>query len=117
METLFIHINLRMKRKNPDEKLDELALMIGRGFNELRDNMNAKFASVEQQLGGIEQRLDRVEFLVNGQDNRISVLEDRPSQTIRVRKSSNPAIPRPQRRINPPMQSTNESGGERSNHA
>lgn len=67
-------------KDNSDEKLDELALMIGRGFNELRDNMNAKFAGVEQKLGGIEQRLDRVEFLVNGQDNRISVLEDRVRQ-------------------------------------
>lgn len=69
-----------MKRKNPDEKLDELALMIGRGFNELRDTMDVRFAGVERQLGSIEQRLDRVEFLVNGQDNRISVLEDRVRQ-------------------------------------
>ena len=62
-----------MPKKTADEKIDELALMIGRGFDELRKDMNAGFAAVEQ-------RLDRIESKVDGQDRRITTLEDRVRQ-------------------------------------
>jgi hypothetical protein len=62
-----------MPNKTTDEKIDELALMVGRGFDELRGEIKSGFAA-------IEQRLERVEYHVGGQDRRINVLEDRVRQ-------------------------------------
>ena len=62
-----------MPNKTTDEKIDDLALMVGRGFDELRGDIRAGFAA-------IEQRLDRVEYHVSGQDGRLNVLEDRVRQ-------------------------------------
>jgi hypothetical protein len=62
-----------MPNKSTDEKIEELALMVGHGLNELRDKIDAGFAAVEQ-------RLERIEFHVSGQDRRITLLEDRVRQ-------------------------------------
>ena len=62
-----------MPKKTTDEKFDELALMIGRGFDELRREIKSEFAAVED-------RLDRIESHVTGQDRRITTLEDRVRQ-------------------------------------
>ena len=61
------------KKKTTDEKIDELALMVGRGFDELRRDTKAGFAA-------LEQRLDRIEAHVAGQDRRLTTLEDRVRQ-------------------------------------
>src|SRR5690242_13932095 len=50
-----------MPKKSIDEKVDDLTLMVGRGFDELRGEIKGGFAAVEQ-------RLDRVEFLASAQD-------------------------------------------------
>ncbi len=62
-----------MPNKTTDEKIDELALMVGRGFDELRGEIKSGFAA-------IEQRLERVEYHVSGQDRRLNILEDRVRQ-------------------------------------
>ena len=56
-----------------DEKIDELAIIIGRGFEELRREIKSEFAAVEDRLG-------RIESHVAGQDRRITTLEDRVRQ-------------------------------------
>jgi hypothetical protein len=60
-------------QKTTDEKIDELAMMIGRGFDELRREIKSEFAAVEHRLG-------RIESHVAGQDGRITTLEDRVRQ-------------------------------------
>ncbi len=69
-----------MPKKTTDQKIDELALAIGRGLNELRQDVHNGFVAVDSRLDGIDQRLDRIEFLISGQDRRISILEDRMRQ-------------------------------------
>jgi hypothetical protein len=60
-------------KKTTDEKIDELAMMIGRGFDELRREIKSEFSAVEARLG-------RIESHVAGQDRRITTLEDRVRQ-------------------------------------
>jgi hypothetical protein len=62
-----------LPKKTTDQKIDELALMIGRGFDELRREIKSEFAAVEDRLG-------RIESHVAGQDRRITTLEDRVRQ-------------------------------------
>ncbi|HEY7118883.1 MAG TPA: hypothetical protein VH475_20000 [Tepidisphaeraceae bacterium] len=62
-----------MPKKSTDERIDDLALMVGRGLDELRADVKAGFAA-------LEQRLERIEFHVSGQDRRMTVLEDRVRQ-------------------------------------
>ena len=62
-----------MPKKTTDEKIDELAIMIGRGFDELRREIKSEFVAVEDRLG-------RIESHVTGQDRRITTLEDRVRQ-------------------------------------
>jgi hypothetical protein len=64
-------------KKIIDEKIDELALAVGRGFDELRQEVRDGFAAVSKRFDAVEQRLESVEFLVSGQDRRISILEDK----------------------------------------
>jgi hypothetical protein len=69
-----------MPQKSTDEKIEELALMVGRGFDELRADVKAGFVAVEQRFTAVEERLERIEFHVSGQDRRMTVLEDRVRQ-------------------------------------
>jgi hypothetical protein len=69
-----------MPQKSTDEKIDELALMVGRGFDELRADVKVGFVAVEQRFTAVEERLERIEFHVSGQDRRMTVLEDRVRQ-------------------------------------
>jgi hypothetical protein len=53
-------------------------------FDERFDQVNSeftrigeRFANVDQKLAEVIGRCDRIEFLVSGQDRRISILEDR----------------------------------------
>lgn len=56
-----------------EEKIDDLALSVAKGFDESYRRMSEH----ENHLG---EKLDRVEFLVNGQERRVSILEDRMRQ-------------------------------------
>lgn len=69
-----------MPETTTDDKIDELALAVGRGLEELRQQIREGFAAISTRFDAVEQRLDRVEFFVSGQDRRISIVEDRLRQ-------------------------------------
>jgi hypothetical protein len=48
-----------------------------RHMDERFDQVDAKFKRVGERFDEVFKRLDRIEFLVSGQERRISILEDR----------------------------------------
>jgi hypothetical protein len=66
--------------KTIDEKIDEMVLMVGRGLDEIRTEMRQGFVAINERFDGVDERLERIEFLVSAQDRRISILEDRMLQ-------------------------------------
>jgi hypothetical protein len=64
-------------KKTTDEKIDELALSVGRGFDELRQEIGEGFSAVGRGFDALEIRLDRIAFLAAAQERRISIIEDR----------------------------------------
>ncbi|HEX8339357.1 MAG TPA: hypothetical protein VF624_00470 [Tepidisphaeraceae bacterium] len=62
-----------MSDKTTEALIEELALSVARGFEETHARMQEGFAAVNG-------RLDRIEFHVTGQEQRIGVLEDRVRQ-------------------------------------
>lgn len=64
------------KKKSSEDPIEELALMVGRGFAETRSDIQALREETREGFVQVEQRLDRVEYLLTGQERRISILED-----------------------------------------
>jgi len=48
---------MAMKKKK-EITLDDLALMMGRGFNEARKKMDRGFASVDERLAEVNEKID-----------------------------------------------------------
>ncbi len=69
-----------MPKKSIDEKLDDIALMVGRGLQEVREEVRAGSQAAAGRFDAIQQNLERIEFHVSGQDRRMTVLEDRVRQ-------------------------------------
>jgi hypothetical protein len=67
-------------KKSIDDKIDDLALSVGRGLNEVRQEIREGFAAVGQRFDAVEVRLERIEFLSSAQERRISIVEDRVRQ-------------------------------------
>jgi chaperonin cofactor prefoldin len=74
-------------KKKPQGGIDELALMVGRRFDELQRDVTGRFDVLElrldvldRRLDDVDQRLDRIEFNTSAQERRISTLEDRVRQ-------------------------------------
>ena len=65
-----------MPKKTVDEKIDELAISIGRGFIAVDD----QFKELRKYF---DDRFDRLEFLVAGQERRLTILEDKMQQVAR----------------------------------
>ena len=67
------------KKKTVEEKIDELAIAVGNGFaaTASRDEVQLIRDEVRGGFAGVTERLDKIEFLVSGQERRISILEDR----------------------------------------
>jgi archaellum component FlaC len=63
---------LRGLTQHMDKRFDALDTRI--------DGVEQRLGSVEQRLENVEERLDRIEFLVTGQERRISIAEDRIRQ-------------------------------------
>jgi len=73
-----------MKKNGKKTSINDLAIMVNRGFNSVTENMGKRFDSVEKQLNNLEQgqeairlRLDNVAYrfeLVELQ-KRVDVLE------------------------------------------
>ena len=83
-----------MPRKSSEEQIEELVVIVGRGFEHLTnqlsevnlqlsqrlDSVDQRLNALEHRMDSIEHRLERVEFLITGQDQRISILEDKMRQ-------------------------------------
>lgn len=65
-----------MPEHNIEQKIDHLIKLV----EGLAETTTRQFDQVHQQFDGVNQRLDRIEFRLTGQDQRISVLEDRMRQ-------------------------------------
>jgi hypothetical protein len=57
------------KKKSIDEKIDDLAVAVGHGFDEQRQERR-------EMEGRLIERLDRIESKVTGLAGRVDVLED-----------------------------------------
>ena len=68
------------KKKTVEEKIDDLAIMVGRGLEEVRNEGRAGVKAANARFDVIDQVLERIEFQVSGQDRRMTVLEDRVRQ-------------------------------------
>lgn len=69
-----------MSHKTTEELIEELALSVGRGFAEQQERMQSLRTEVQEGFVSLAGRLDRIEFLVNGQEQRLTVLEDKVRQ-------------------------------------
>ncbi|HEY4511494.1 MAG TPA: hypothetical protein VJH55_01505 [Candidatus Paceibacterota bacterium] len=56
------------KKKTTEEMIEDLAVMVQRGFAETAN---------KEDIKRLEDRLDRIEFSVNGHERRIETLEDK----------------------------------------
>ena len=65
-----------MQENNLEQKIDHLTKLV----EGLAETMTGQFDQVHQQFGGVNGRLDRIEYRLTGQDQRISILEDRLRQ-------------------------------------
>jgi hypothetical protein len=63
---------VKSKRKQNGSP-EEFADILGEALK----HMDKRFDNVDQTFQEVFKRLDRIEFLVSGQDRRISTLEDR----------------------------------------
>ena len=73
-----------MPNENKIEQLiDALAISVAKGFerNDAKlGAMHIEFTHVKSEFVQIHSRLDRIEFLLTGQERRVSTLEDRVRQ-------------------------------------
>ena len=65
-----------MANKSMEEKIDDLALAVGRGFEDVYQRIDTGFREVHGELERIEDRLERIESKVTGLSGRVEVLED-----------------------------------------
>ena len=68
------------KKKTIEEKIDDLAIMVGRGLEEVRNEGRDGTKAVRARFDTVDEGLERIEFQVSGQDRRMTVLEDRVRQ-------------------------------------
>lgn len=64
------------KKKTSDQMIEELALMVGKGFEAVTKEMRDGFVA-------IDRRLERVEFNTAGLERRVETAEDRIVQLAR----------------------------------
>jgi len=63
-------------KKEPKKKvtIDDLAVMVGRGFNDVHEKMDKGFADVNSRLDKVEIKLDRVDYrLTSLEENQLDL--------------------------------------------
>lgn len=63
------------KRKSVEEKIDDLAEMVARGFSELHETIANN--ATKKELKEVVSLLERIEFHTNTHERRIEMLEDK----------------------------------------
>lgn len=61
--------------------IDDLAVMVAKGFDGVREEMNEHFNKVENRLGKVEDRLEKVEDRLGKVEDRLEKVEDNLSTT------------------------------------
>jgi hypothetical protein len=71
-----------MAKKTVDQKIEELAIMIGKGFAATATKADIEAVAKEMQDGfaAADQRLERIEFSTSGLTRRLDTVEDRIRQ-------------------------------------
>ncbi len=62
-----------------NSRLTDLRDTLGKRIDDLRTDMNARFAGVNTRLDSIDRRLDRIEVTLADHGTRITKLEERTS--------------------------------------
>jgi hypothetical protein len=66
------------KTKNKEMTIEDLAVMTGNGFNEVRENFKEVKKEIKEFKVEINNRFDRIEnILIMGHEHRIEILEDK----------------------------------------
>ena len=63
-------------KKGPKKKvtIDDLTVMVGRGFNDVHEKMDKGFANVNSKLDKVEIKLDRVDYrLTSLEENQLDL--------------------------------------------
>src|SRR3989338_2291099 len=63
--------------KKIDAKIDALAAAVKGGFDEVDNKFVDLRRGMDKRFDEVDKRLDRIEFAVNGHDQRLDILEDR----------------------------------------
>jgi hypothetical protein len=73
------------KRKSPEELIEELALMVGRGSAEAatKADVQTLATNVRSGFAAADQRLERIEFNTAGLARRLDLVEERVLQLAR----------------------------------
>jgi septal ring factor EnvC (AmiA/AmiB activator) len=64
-------------RDETEMTIDELAVMVSRGFTDLQEQISSFRAEFERRLESVEQRLDRVEQRLDRVERRLDRVEQR----------------------------------------
>ena len=59
------------------KETEDLAIMVGRGFNDVHEKMDKGFADVNSRLDKVETRLDKVETRLDKVDSKLGQVEYR----------------------------------------
>jgi hypothetical protein len=75
----------KQEKKTPEQQIEELALMVGRGFAETATKADIQViaADVRGGFAAADQRLDRIELNTAGLSRRLDVVEERVLQLAR----------------------------------
>lgn len=67
--------------KTKNVTIDDLAVMVAKGFDGMRDEMNGRFDKVEERLGNVEERLGNVEEKLGKVEEKLGKVEDNLNTT------------------------------------
>lgn len=72
------------KETNKKMTIEDLAVMVGKGFSEVHDKIDSgfarvdkKFDEIDERFDGIDKRFDGVDKRLNGIDNRLDGIDNR----------------------------------------
>jgi hypothetical protein len=70
------------KKKTTEEMIEELAIMVGRGFADAATKADVEALTTEMRaaFAAADQRLERIDFSTAGQGRRLDTVEDRVLQ-------------------------------------
>ena len=81
--------------KGKEITIDELAMMVAKGFERLENKMDGKFNDVDKRFNKIDERLDDIDYRLSkiegNHERRIDILEERMA-TVKTFFEKNPQL-------------------------